>query len=255
MQGLRRSLRGFAGLLRLPLFPLRHWWPGLETVLDDPLREPDGLTLLFTGIQGYSGLEAAMALGLADAGVPGRIAIVDWTTGNPLRLLEHLRDSARIAAAATRAVQQIVAHRQQFPTATVNVVGYSGGAAVVLKLLAELPPDVKVTRAALLAAAVSPQYPVAPLVDRTQQGLADFRSRLDWPVLGLFMLVAGTCDGVHTPAAGLVGFDTSAPRPTGWTSTRFGLRWLRQYHYGGHAGYANRVWACETLGRWLAAAR
>jgi hypothetical protein len=75
----------------IPFFLVGKWYGPAAARLDDPALEADGLTIVLTGIQGRSLLEQQIALGIADAGVPGRIEIIDWTTGNPLRFLQNLR--------------------------------------------------------------------------------------------------------------------------------------------------------------------
>ena len=107
---------------------------------------------------------------------------------------------------------------------------------------------------------------VVPLAAKTERGLIHFCSGLDLAILGLLTAVVGTTDGWHSPSAGLVGFHPEGlvlpgEEPTGGTSPDpsglfreidYRFRWLLQFHYGGHFGYANRVWACETLGRLIA---
>ena len=262
--GLRRMGRGLLGWALVPVFLLGRWIRGTAALLDDPSREADGLTLVLTGVQGDSFLEQQIALGLADAGVPGRIQVVDWTTRNPLRLLYHLRTPAFAAAAAGRLAERIAAYRRDHPDQPVYVVGYSGGGYVTLQVLEQLPPDVTVTAAALLAPSCSPFLDVGPLAAKTEQGLTHVRSPFDVAVLGLLTSVAGSTDGWHSPAAGFIGFHpeglvlpgeeptNAATNPTGrYRELVYRFRWFRQFHYGGHFGFANRVWACETLGRVL----
>lgn len=260
--GLRRFGRGLVGLALIPFFLAGRWVRGKAEVLDDPAREVDGLTLVLTGVQGLSFLEKQIALGLADAGVPGRIQVVDWTTGNPLKLIYHLRTRSFAAAAAGRLAERIAEFRRAHPDRPVHVVGYSGGGYVTLQLLEQLPPDVTVTSAALLAPSCSPFLDVGPLAAKTERGLTSVRSPFDFAVLGLLTCVAGTTDGWHAPAAGFIGFHPeglvlpgeeptgAATKPTGrYRELVWRAAWIRQFHYGMHFGYANRVWACETLGR------
>lgn len=259
--GLRRIARGLAGLLLIPLALLGRWIGGKAPLLDDPACEADGLTLVLTGVQGRSFLEKQIALGLADAGVQGRIQVVDWTTGNPFRLLYHLRTRAFAAAAAARLAERIAEYRRAHPDKPVHVVGYSGGGYVALQILEVLPPDVSITSAVLLAPSCSPFLDVGPLAAKTELGLTHVRSPYDVAVLGLLTAVAGTTDGWHAPSAGFIGFHPegivlpgeeptgAATNPTGrYHELVYSVRWALQFHYGGHFGYANRVWACETLG-------
>ncbi|MBA3316140.1 MAG: hypothetical protein M3552_11300 [Planctomycetota bacterium] len=249
----------------IPCFLVGKWYGGTAARLDDPAREADGLTIVLTGIQGRSLFEQQIALGIADAGVSGRIEIVDWTTGNPLRFLQHLRGRDLAAEAAIHLADRIAAYRMARPDRPVHIVGYSGGGYVALLILEALPVEIDVTTATLMAPSVSPYLDVVPLSEKTQCGLTHYCSPFDLAVLGLLTSVIGTTDGWHSPSAGLVGFHpeglvlpgedsgtTSSPAVAGrYRQRRFRLAWLSQFHYGGHFGYANRVWACETLGRTL----
>ncbi len=264
VRGMRRLGRGLASFALLPFFLLGRFWPGRAAALDDPAREADGLTLLFTGIQGKSHLELQMALGLADAGTPGRIEVVDWTTGNPLLALYHLRATHLAVEAAARAVERVAAQRRTHPDAPIHLVGYSGGAYVLLLVLETLPAGVRVTSAALVAPAVSPFLDVAPLAAHAERGLFSFWSPWDVPILGGVTTLFGTCDGWHAPSAGMLGFHPEGlvvpgetprggtPDVTGrFRELRYRCGWLRRFHYGGPLGYANRVWSGEVLGRLL----
>jgi hypothetical protein len=254
--GWRRFARGAGSWLLFPLFLLGRIITGRAGLLDNPRREADGLTLVLTGIQGRSFLEQQIALGLADAGVPGRIEVIDWTTRNPLLMLYHLRAVKLAERAATDLAERVAAYRRRHPDKPVHVVGYSGGGYVTIRLLNNLPPGVRVTSAVLLAPSVSPFIEVAPLAMKTERGLTHFWSPYDIPVLGLLTLLIGTTDGWHSPSAGLVGFHPeNAPTPAEtaphFREFRYTVRWLKQFHYGGHLGWASRLWACETLGRLL----
>jgi hypothetical protein len=64
----------------------------------------------------------------------------------------------------------------------------------------------KIHQAILLAPALSPLYPLATALDRTDQGIDVFYSNLDCVVLGAGTYTVGTIDRVRTPASGMVGF-------------------------------------------------
>lgn len=263
--GLARLGRGLLSWLMIPFFLVGKWFGPTVALLDNPALEAEGLTIVLTGIQGRSLFEQQIALGIADAGVRGRIEIVDWTTGNPLRFLQHLRGRDLAAQAALLLAERIAQYRAERPDCAVHLVGYSGGGYVTLLILEALPMDVEVTTASLLAPSASPYLDVRPLAEKTQRCLTHFCSPFDLAILGVLTTVVGTTDGWHAPAAGLVGFHpeglfapethAEAPAtlaPTKYRQHRFRFGWLRRFHYGGHFGYANRVWTCETLGRMLA---
>lgn len=264
MTGLVRIGRGLLSWLLIPFFLIGKWIGPAAARLDDPALEAEGLTIVLTGVLGRSLLEQQIALGIADAGVRGRIEIIDWTTGNPLRFLQHLRDRDLAAQSAVQLAERIARYRAERPQCPVHLVGYSGGGYVTLLILEALPTDVEVTTACVLAPSASPYLDVRPLAEKTQRGLTHFCSSLDVFVLGLLTTIVGTTDGWHAPSAGLVGFrpdglltpttrsDTASLSPRNYSQHRFHCGWLRHFHYGGHFAYANRVWACEMLGNVLA---
>ena len=217
---------------------------GPEARLADPAKQADGLTLILPGIQGRSFAEYDLALGLAAGGVPGRVRVFDWTTGWFVRCVGHLRRRDLHEAGGQALAARVTEHRRRFPGAPVTVVGYSGGAWVTLRGLHHLPPGVTVTRAVLLAPACSPPVDAAALADRCEAGIDVLVSRADWVVLGLILTALGCCDGAHRPAAGWAGF---ASVRGGLRERRWRPAWARAFHYGGHFGCVNRVFAAEVL--------
>lgn len=266
-EGLRRIARGLLSWAMVPVFPLGRLVPSSADRYDVPEREPHGLTLILTGILGRGFLEQQIALGIADAGVPGRISIVDWTTGNPLRPVTNLRARGRAADRGREIADRVAGYLHNWPGRPVNIVGYSGGGYLALLLLEALPPGVRVTQTILLAPSCSGHLDVAPLAERTESGLIHFRSPLDVVALGLLTFLLGTMDGRHTASAGLTGFyrpqstHSATTLPAGlddhpsqidlFREIPYRFPWLKSFHYGGHFGYANRVWAGEIPGRLL----
>lgn len=257
--------RWFAGMsswVLAPLFFVGRWVDVGAAELDVPEREPEGLALILTGIQGGSFLEQQMALGLADAGFAGRVTVIDWTTGWLHRMANHMRNEERHEQAAKDCAARIQAFHENHPAAPIYLLGYSGGGAVALHVLELLPAREQaiVDSVALLAPACSPNFPAAPLADRTRHGLWNYYSPWDRVILGLVTRVIGTTDGVHGRAAGCEGFPEETALAAGNGASRAGGRvwgnfqqrselgrWFWQYHYSGHFGYANRVWVRETL--------
>ena len=176
----------------------------------DPLRTPErlerGLVLVLPGIEGESCINHSIARGLADGGVQAAIEIFDWTTGVILLFLYHLRGWQRNVAQAERLVRRIVEYRRAYPGRPVHLVGHSGGGAMAVLAIERLPANVTVTSAVLLQAAISPRYDLSAALARTELGIWNFRSVLDVFFTGIGTSVAGTMDGRHTPAAGMIGF-------------------------------------------------
>src|SRR5690606_577102 len=116
--------RGLLSWLMVPAFLIGKWYTGRSAQLDDPAREPEGIAFVLSGVMGRTLLEQQIALGIADAGFNGRVEIVDWTTGNPLWFLRHLRGRDLAAEAALQLVERIAAYRRQRPDEPIHLVGY-----------------------------------------------------------------------------------------------------------------------------------
>ncbi|MFH5805708.1 hypothetical protein [Alienimonas sp. DA493] len=241
----RRRGAGWASLLRVPVCPVGRWVQGRARALDDPAAQKDGLTIVLPGIQGRSFAEYDLAVGLAWGGLPGRIAVVDWTSGWFFRAFLHLRDTAMHEAGGEEAARLVTEHRRLHPDAPVTVIGYSGGAAVALHALSRLPAGVRATRTLLIAPACSAPTDAAALADRCEQGVDVICSRLDVPILVGLLVALGTTDGRHRPGAGWGGFE-KADAP-GFREHHWRPAWTGRFHYGGHFGAVNRVFAAEAL--------
>ena len=238
----RRFVRGLLSVLRIPVCSLRPFLPGDERRLDDPAREADGFTAVLTGIEGDGFLEADFVLGLHDGGVGGRFALWDWTTGFPPLLLYHLRASALQETAAKKLADELAAVRGRHPHAPLRLVGYSGGAAVAVRVFEHLPAGLRVSHTLLLGAVCSGAVDLSRVAAGSDR-FDIFESPLDLPVLGAIPLLFGTTDGRHVPGAGLVGFDD----PAGATVHRWRPGWARHWHLGGHFGVVNRVFVRECV--------
>ena len=243
----RRRGVGFASLMRVPVCPLGRFVRGRAKKLDDPAEQRRGLTVILPGIQGRSFAEYDLALGLAAGGVAGRIAVFDWTSGWFFRAVDHLRNRTLHEAGGRDLAATIVEHRERFPSAPVRVLGYSGGASIALKGLARLPPGVTVTRTVLLAPACSARVNAAALADRCDEGIDAICSRLDWPILVGLLTALGTTDGRHRPGAGWRGFDVADAAGGSFREHHWRPEWCRAFHYGGHFGCVNRIFAAERL--------
>ncbi len=239
----------------------------------DPQRLDQGYTIVLPGIEGESLFNGQLARGLVDGGVPTAIEVDDWTSGFAPAWLFHLRGAARHERESERIAAKIVAYRREWPGRPVYLVGHSGGGAMAVRVLERLPPDVTVTRALLLAPAITPEYDLTRALAATDGGIWNFLSPGDALFCGLGTTLFGTVDGSFRPSAGMVGFRRS-PRdaligqiePGAWLSADGStvpleaLQWgpeLRQVPYrpemflsghpGGHFGWTSRPFARRYL--------
>jgi len=252
---MQNFIRGCQSMLEILLHPLGRFCGWRLNDLRTTERLQHGLVLVLPGIEGESFLNHSIARGLADGGVRAAIEIDDWTTGLYLLFLYHLRSSRRHKAQAERIAQRIVDYQRDYPSRPVHLVGHSGGGAMCILALEQLPPGVKIASAILLLAGISPSYNLSTALTHVEQGIFNFHSRFDVVFLGLATLIAGTIDGPHSVSAGMVGFRAPGDLDAGQRELydrqlhqipyRFGM--MADFHFGGHMCVANRVFVARHV--------
>lgn len=244
-----RFSRGSLSFLSAWLWPLGRWWCSGIADLDTPDRRRRGYIIVLPGIESRSCIEFQLARGLNDGGIGAAIDVHDWTTGFWPLFLYHLRSEKLHRKAAREIAAKIGSYQTEYPGRPVSLIGYSGGAGVALWTLEALPPERKVAVTILLAAAVSPTFDLAPAASRSECGIRNYYSTLDIAFLGAGLLLLGTIDGRHRIAAGAVGFRVDNNQPQ-VDLKQFPYHWkmLQCGNFGGHFGYANRLFAAEYLG-------
>jgi len=191
-----------------------------------------GLTLVLPGIEGASFVNSNIVKGLVDGDVNGEIEVWDWTSGNALRSLEHLRDRERLVQQTTRLRERLLLELQSESDRPISLVAHSGGAGVALEAVRSLPAGHSLATVVLLAPAVRRDYPLNALQERTRYGVWSFRSPADLQ-LTLGTTLAGTIDGDHGSAAGAFGF---LERPSELKEVPFRAGMILDGHWGGHLG-------------------
>jgi pimeloyl-ACP methyl ester carboxylesterase len=165
---------------------------------------PPGVVFLIDGVGGLGFSPRVMEKVLTEAGVAHELRIFVWSHGFG-KWHADLTDDANFRAKASELADSIMEFRTQSPRAPVFVVAKSGGTAVALAALAQLPAET-VDRCILLSSAVSPDYDLLPALCAVRTELVSFWSPRDKLVLGFGTTIFGTADGVSGHSAGLVGF-------------------------------------------------
>jgi len=243
---------GLLSCCSAPVHPLWRLGPVRRRLerLRDPARLEHGLALVLPGIEGQSLVNHDAALGVADAGFSGAIEIFDWTSGRFGVALRHLLDRQRHAREAARLAERIVSYREQHPHAPVHLLGHSGGGAMVVLALEQLPAGVVVESATLLQAAVAPTRDLSRALARVGR-MINVSSRLDCLFLGVGTAVFGSLDGRRRACAGLGGFRVppgcEALYSEKLVEARWSPGWVKHLHLGGHFGCVNRYFVAEHV--------
>jgi len=215
--------------------------------LTPPLR---AYHLHLPGIGGKMRIDRYMVQGLRDSELDADIEVYDWTAGDPgidaLLAYERNREQAKHVA------KMIGEKFREDPRRRITVTGHSGGAGLAAWALEKLPDDVQIDSLVLLAPALSPKYDLTSALRHVRGKVYVFTSPLDIAVLGIGTKVFGTIDGVHTEAAGKVGFI----RPNGADEAQYAKivplpyrrEWMRFGNIGDHIGPMKTAFAREVLG-------
>ena len=180
MDGMRRALLIVAALLLVSTV-------GCARLMNfrSAERQDQGYTLVLNGVEGAHFGHAGFVAGLKSGGVPSEIEIVDWTTGTPALMLVHLRAAGRNQRQAEQIAAKIVAYQDEHPGRPVNIIGHSGGGGMTLLTLNALPKDRKVDSAILLAAAISPDFDLRPVLPKVERGIWNYSSAVSYTHLTL----------------------------------------------------------------------
>lgn len=246
-----RLWRGVFCWLTFLVTPLGWFCYGRLVRRLEPERLEHGLILVLTGIEGRSFLNVAMLTGLIDAGVKSAVEIVDWTTGNRLLFLLHLRGWTRNNRVARELAARIVAYQDQYPGRPVWIVGHSGGGGMSLLTAAALPEGRSVTGIVMLATAASPKVDLRPALAKVETSIWNYYSWFDAFFLLFGTTLLGTIDGPHGPAAGAVGLRGPGVQDAEASGKLIQVRWnsrmLRQFNFGEHFGCVHRVFIAEEI--------
>ncbi|MFA6135340.1 MAG: hypothetical protein WC869_15115 [Phycisphaerae bacterium] len=201
-------------------------------------RLDKGLVVVLPGIEGRSQLNEAICEGLNDGGVTAAIDLEDWTSSVPMNLLYNQRNSLRNREQAEIIADRIMRYKMSYPNRPVILVGQSGGGAMAAWIVEALPPAESVDGVIMLAASLSPQYPLDTALAKSRRGIVNFHSSKDWFILGVGTTISGTMDGEHTSSAGRVGFEspTSGPRARLYYQKLRQVAWQESMAQTGYTG-------------------
>ncbi|MCA8992515.1 MAG: alpha/beta hydrolase, partial [Planctomycetaceae bacterium] len=216
-------------------------------------RLAQGYVVILPGIEGHSWFNQWIARGLLQAEVPYAIDIFDWTTGYKGLGLYHLRSRKLQSDSIVVLTEKLVQYRTEYPDQPIYLIGHSGGGAMSVLTLSQLPESVRVNGAVLLGSSVSPWYDVVPALRQSQEGIWNFSSLGDLFFLGLGTTVAGTLDGWHTPSAGMIGFSNAVHRQVEQAGVSplhempYQLKYAKYGNFAGHLGYVTPAFTANVV--------
>ena len=175
---------------------------------DHKERLTQGCVFYFDGAGGgtkKSNYAAGVVEGMLEAGYRGAGEMVSWETGKGLikdqdASLAYKRAQAEAGAASIRNYQKA------YPSAPVNLLGFSAGTAEAIFSLEVLPETAPVGQVVLLGTSISRDYDLTRALKRVKNKLYIFTSTHD-RMVGTMMKFSGTADRkFHDPGAGIKGF-------------------------------------------------
>jgi pimeloyl-ACP methyl ester carboxylesterase len=218
-----------------------------------------GLVVSLDGVGGYNWGPKWLRAGLNEAGVASAIVIYDWSKGPKGMFVGDLVDEARNHAAAKDLAQMVETYLAAMPHRPVTLIGHSGGTAVVVWALENLPEGCMVERAILMAPALAPDYDLSKALRHVRSRMYVMYSYADLPLMAAGTAVFGTMDRQHSVSAGLVGFKLPPAVPPGDRTQYLKVRqipWtvslLKMGHLGGHMGWTSSRFARDFIAPILA---
>lgn len=215
--------------------------PGCDEPQDGTMTGEKGVVFLIDGVGGFGFAPKVMEKVLVEAGVTHEFRHFYWSHGFG-RWHADLTDDENIRRKASELSDLIMDSRVRSRQRPIHIVAKSGGTAIALAALAQLPEE-SVERVVLLSSAVSPKYDLVPALRAVRTDLVSFWSTRDKLILGLGTSIFGTADGMMSESAGFVGFRVPEQADA---ATLLQYRKLRQiewdqsmrktYNYGTHIG-------------------
>ncbi len=167
-----------------------------------------GLVIVLPGVEGRSILNEHIVKGINEGGVKYAINLWDWT--DSWFWFVNLESQSRNRRKAQEIATYITRYHWAYPGRPVYIVGQSGGGAIAA-WTAEQLKDSPVDGIIMLAAALSPGYPLDKALTNSRNGIVNFYSGRDVVMLGIGTKIFRTMDGQHVYSAGMVGFDVPKP--------------------------------------------
>lgn len=209
-------------------------------------KERFGKTYYLDGAGNWGWGTKGVVNGLQAAGYPGDVEVFSWTTSlNPL--VDQILPLGGKLRAGTLA-QKIAKYREQYPHASVNLVGLSAGTGIALWTAERLPDNVKIDNIILLGASVSHNYDASKALQHMTGKIYCYHSPHD-AFLGPVKLI-GTVDGkLYTDSAGKIGLRAPKGMESRVQNIPWSADWIRYGWSGGHLDCASERFVQLVISR------
>ncbi len=221
---------------------------------------PDGATYMLhlPGVSGMLVVDGWLVDGLHDGGAADVVEVFDWV--GPGCPVERLQDVDRNRRTATKIARFVTDVRRENPSSRVVLCAESGGVAVALWLLEDLPKDVAVDDLLMVSPAVSSEYDLSRALTHVRNHAYYTTTPLDVDTLGFFTTMLGNADGVKGVGAGWVGFETADGKADPAHSGKlvrlpYEAQWVVYGNFGTHTGPMSYEFAKYVLAPRLIADR
>ena len=172
-----------------------------------------GMVMILPGIEGISHLNRDVRQGFLAAGIQYAMPIRSW--GHPIPIFGMLINQVDLIGAHLTAGDirdEIIRYQDSHPGMPVYLVGHSGGGGIAVLVAEKMPPDRRLAGVVLLSTSVSSAHNLTKALERCEYGIVNFYNSGDGFFLGFGTSLMGNIDGLHGPAAGMIGFDMPADR-------------------------------------------
>lgn len=199
-------------------------------------QQTQGVVFIVDGVGGIGRFSRAMEEAIDACEVPYQPRHHYWSHGFG-RWHADLTDEENVARYSEALADSITGYRVRHPSHPVFIVARSGGTAIALEALKQLPAD-SVDRVVLLSSGLSPDYDLTDPMKAVRKEMVNYYSERDTFVLGVGTRMFGTVDRVRTRAAGLVGFRVAddAPYHDKFRQMTWDAEMARTWNLGTHLG-------------------
>lgn len=213
-----------------------------EPTASDSLANEGDVIFVLDGVGGFQFAPLLVRRALREVGEPIPTAMYRWQGGMVGEIWTDLMWHSRNRVMGARLARRIRRFRRDHPDRKIHLLAYSGGAGVAVFACEHLK-ERTIETMILACPAIAPTYNMAPALRRVARAYA-LTSHRDRVLLGIGTTIFGTTDRVHSPAAGMVGFQI----PDGITAEdQAEYEKLQQIswepslkavkHHGGHTGW------------------